>query len=84
MRETVVEGVCSNNEFGDACECADHLHREVAEKLKLKTAEMKNFDPLNLNPGRARAKTLAFLLVSFIGLSLISEHAFEMACGIPG
>lgn len=74
-----MEKVCSNNEFGDACECADHLHREVEEKLK--TSEMRNFDPLNLNPGRARAKTLAFLLVSFIGLSLISGHAFEMACG---
>lgn len=44
---------------------------------EVQNIETNAFDPLHLNKGRG-----AVLLVSFIASGLISDQAFEKACGI--
>lgn len=85
VRETTA-GVCSNKEMGDACQCSDQLHKKVAKILNEEIKDIKqDFDPLQLNKsrvGKARATTLAFLVVACVGFRTLSETAFEMACGV--
>lgn len=78
MRETVVERVCSNEGLGDACVCENKVHQKVA--LVVTNMETNTFDPLHLHS--SRGKTLAVLLVACIAAGLISDQAFELACGI--